>query len=125
MSISADLLDIMEKYNWQIVDRQYIEIVPNERKPAWNDIFITVLRNTPQTYRKNLRKGIIEYFDYKQPIVYDMKNRTMGVATQSVLEALNPPSNPRFNAKLISPLSILTGFIVIILSYLAVEGNMF
>ncbi|AKS25443.1 pif-6 [Clostera anastomosis granulovirus B] len=125
MSVSADLLDIMEKYNWQIVDRQYIEVVPNERRPAWNDLFIAVLRHTPQTYRKNLRKGMIEHFDYKQPIVYDMKNRTMGVATQSVLDALNTPSKPMFDSKLISPLSVLTGFIVVVLSYLAVEGNMF
>ncbi|AIS92107.1 hypothetical protein [Erinnyis ello granulovirus] len=125
MLVSADLFDILNKYNWQIVDKQYIEVVPNERRSAWKDLFITILRHTPQTYKKNLRKGTIEHFDYKQPIVYDIKNRTMGVATQSVLEAMNPPNQPMFNSKVISPLSILTGFIVVVLSYLAVEGNMF
>ncbi|ACZ63582.1 PrGVORF96 [Pieris rapae granulovirus Wuhan] len=125
MVVSDGLLDIMEKYNWQIVDRQFIEIMPNERERAWKDLLILAFRNTPQTFRKNVRQGLLEHFDYKQPIFYDLKRHEMGLATKSVLDALNPPNEALFDSRLISPLSIVTGFIVIVLSYLVVEGNLF
>ncbi|ABC61227.1 unknown [Choristoneura occidentalis granulovirus] len=125
MSVSADLLDIMQKYNWQIVDRQYIEVIPNERENAWKDLLILALRTTPQTFRSNLRKGLLDFFDFKQPIYYDLERRQLGISTESVINALTPPRKAMFNSKLISPLSIVTGFILVLLSYLVVEGKFF
>nr|AUF82053.1 per os infectivity factor-6 [Cryptophlebia leucotreta granulovirus] len=120
--VSDPLLDIMERYNWQIVSRQYIEVVPNERKNAWKDLFIMMLSKTPQAYRKNLRRANLENFDYKQPIFYDLKRKQLGLATRDILQSLDPPSDAVFDSSLISPAVVVSGFIMILLSYIIVEG---
>ncbi|AAK70774.1 ORF114 similar to AcMNPV ORF68 [Cydia pomonella granulovirus] len=123
MVIDSDaLFDIMEKYNWQIVNRQYIEIVPNERESAWKNLLLLSLRSTPRAFRKNIRMATLEHFDFKQPIYYDLKRKQLGLSTMSVLEALDPPSNSVLDSSLISPSMIVSGLILIMLSYLVVEG---
>nr|UYX49732.1 pif-6 [Darna trima granulovirus] len=121
--LSIGLLDIIYKYNWQIVDRQLIEIVPNEREDAWKDLFILMLRNTPQTFRKNINTALLKHFDYKQPIYYNIKRQELSLATKSVLYGLNPPSKPIFASKLISPTVVVAGFILIVLSCLLIIGG--
>ncbi|APO13983.1 PIF-6 [Plodia interpunctella granulovirus] len=116
---SANLLDIMQKYNWQIVDRNFIEVVPNERENAWKDLLILALRVTPLSFRKNLRAASLRHFDYRQPILYDLKNKRLGISTQSVIDALSPPSQSR---TLVRPFVVITSFIAIVISYLVVEG---
>lgn len=113
----------MQKYNWQIVDRRYIEVVPNERENAWKDLLIMTLLRTPQTYRKGIRKGFLEHFDFKQPIYYDLKQKRIGALTRDVLSMLNPPSEPKFDSRLISPVYVVIGFILVLLSYLVLEGR--
>nr|AJA91737.1 ADOR97 [Adoxophyes orana granulovirus] len=119
---SLDLFDILQSYNWQIVDNQLIEIVPNDREDAWKDLFLLVLRNTPRSCRKYLRLGTLIHFDYKQPIYYDLKTRRLGLMTDEVLQSLNPPRPAYFNSRLIRPISIVCCFILIALSYIAAKG---
>ncbi|AAM70304.1 hypothetical protein [Phthorimaea operculella granulovirus] len=119
-SEDADLLvAILKKYNWQIVDRRYIEVIASEREHAWKDLILMILRTTPKSYRKNLRSATLEHFDYKQPIMYDLKQKKLSITSQSVIDALNVPRKPM---KMITPVSIFSGFILLILSYLTVEG---
>ncbi|AMF83856.1 pif-6 [Cnaphalocrocis medinalis granulovirus] len=113
----AALLDILHKYNWQIIDGKYIEVVPNEREMAWKDLIVLVLRLTPQTYRSNLRLGTLQYFDYKQPIVYDLNRRQLGLSTNSVLNALQPPRKQLFDSSVLSPSAVVVGFILVLLTY--------
>ncbi|AKN80752.1 hypothetical protein [Diatraea saccharalis granulovirus] len=124
-TVSEGLFDIMEKYHWRIVNREYIEVDPNDRERAWKDILILALRITPQTYRSGIRRGMLEHFDFKQPIYYDIKRKELGLSTKSVLEALNPPTLPLFKSKMITPFNVVSGFILIMLSYLIMEGIVF
>ncbi|QOD40066.1 pif-6 [Matsumuraeses phaseoli granulovirus] len=118
--VSEGLLDILQKYNWQIVDRQYIEVIPNERENAWKDIIILILKSTPQSYRKGIRAGVLEHFDFKQPIVYDLKRKQINLEN---LSALRPPQYAAFNSKWMSPLALVTGFILVSLSYFILERS--
>ncbi|AEB00386.1 hypothetical protein [Clostera anachoreta granulovirus] len=122
MGVSDGLLDILQKYDWQIVDNQLLEIVPHERENAWKDLLILTLSLTPRKYRKELRSGLLAHFDYKQPIFYDLDRHKLGLANESVLRALNPPSEPIFASTLIPPVRVVSSFIFIMLSLLLVEG---
>ncbi|AGQ20358.1 hypothetical protein CaLGV100 [Clostera anastomosis granulovirus A] len=122
MGVSDGLLDILQKYDWQIVDNQLLEIVPHERENAWKDLLILTLSLTPRKFRKELRSGLLAHFDYKQPIFYNLNRHELGLANDSVLRALNPPNEPIFASSLIPPVRVVSSFIFIMLSLLLVEG---
>ncbi|ABQ52047.1 hypothetical protein SlGVgp104 [Spodoptera litura granulovirus] len=120
--LSEDLLDILNKYNWQIVDHDYVEIVRNERERAWKDIIITALFNTPNTFKTHIRKATLENFDYNQPIYYNLKTKSLGLTNNEVIKALMPPMYGTINTKSLTPLTVLIVFIVAILSLTIWKG---
>jgi hypothetical protein len=122
MASKADLFDILQKYNWQIVDHNYIEIISAERENAWKDLIILALKSTPVSFRTNLRRGTLENFDFKQPIFYDLKRRELGVTNDSIINSLTPPQYATVDTGLIRPLNVVTVFIIIVLSYLTWRG---
>ena len=118
----ADLFDILQKYNWQIVDHNYIEIISGERENAWKDLIILALRSTPRSFRTNLRRANLEHLDFKQPIYYDLKRRELGVTNDSIIASLTPPQFATVDTGVIRPLNVVTVFIIIVLSYLTWKG---
>ncbi|AER41535.1 hypothetical protein [Epinotia aporema granulovirus] len=116
------LLDMLKGYNWQIVDNNLIEIIPSERENAWKNILIEILKSTPYTFRTNLRVGTFKHFDYNQPIYYDLRKKSLGITNDMVLRALTPPTRPLFKSIMVPPMSILTVFIGVMLSYALWKG---
>ncbi|AKR17459.1 PIF-6 [Mocis latipes granulovirus] len=129
MQIDSDaLLAILQKYQWRIVEEDiltkedYIEVVPRDREQAWNDIIILALHSTPFTYRTHLRRSNLQYFDYKQPIYYSLKNRQLGLVDENLLRALRPPFYPTVNNQIVNPFAVMIVFIIILLSCIVWEG---
>ncbi|QBQ01653.1 pif-6 [Hyphantria cunea granulovirus] len=118
MSSAPDLLDILQKYKWQIVSNNYVEVIPADREDAWNDIIITALRSTPFDFRSHLRRSNLEHFDYNAPIYYNLKTKTLSVLNDNVLKSLTPPRYPTINTELIKPIHVITIFILLILAYI-------
>ncbi|AAS82634.1 ORF104 [Agrotis segetum granulovirus] len=122
MAVSEGLFDILQKYNWQIVNNNFIEVISNDREDAWKDIIILSLKTTPKNYRSNIRKGMLEHFDYKQPIYYDLKKRQLNLTNDSIIKALTPPQHTAADTGLVKPVNVVTVFILAVLSYITWKG---
>ncbi|ABY47828.1 hypothetical protein HaGV_gp137 [Helicoverpa armigera granulovirus] len=125
---SADLLAILQKYQWRVVEQDvlteedYIEVVPRDREQAWNDLIILALHSTPFTYRTHLRKANLEHFDYKQPIYYSLKKRQLGLVDDDLIKAFKTPLYSTINNQMINPFTVMIVFIMLLLSCIAWEG---
>nr|AMQ35940.1 PxGV-Morf94 protein [Plutella xylostella granulovirus]AMQ36057.1 PxGV-Torf94 protein [Plutella xylostella granulovirus]ANY57615.1 PlxyGVORF96 protein [Plutella xylostella granulovirus]QKV50019.1 ORF94 protein [Plutella xylostella granulovirus]QKV50137.1 ORF94 protein [Plutella xylostella granulovirus] len=112
VSLDARFPDMFQKYNWQIVNSNMIEVVSADRKNAWKDLILYALRTTPTSFRSNLKRATLENFDFKNPIYYDLKLRKLGVTNDEILSALTPP---RYNVsdRLVSPQAVVSIFILL------------
>lgn len=125
---SAALLDILQKYQWRVVDKDvltdedFIEVLPRYREQAWNDLFILALHQTPFTYRTYLRKANLEHFDYNQPIYYSLKYHTLGLVNEDLIKSLNPPVYSTIDKQVVNPFTVMIIFIILLLSCLVWEG---
>ncbi|AJK91772.1 pif-6 [Spodoptera frugiperda granulovirus] len=124
------LLDILARVRWRVVDQEldvladddYIEVVPQDRARAWSELFILALRQTPFTYRTNLRKANLEHFDYNQPIYYSLKHHQLALVSDDLIKSLQPPIYSAMNNEIINPFAVMIVFILLLLSCVAWEG---
>lgn len=124
------LLDMLTRVRWRVVDQDldvlvdddYIEVIPQDRAQAWNDLFILALRQTPFTYRTNLRTASLQYFDYNQPIYYSLKHHQLVLVYDELVKSLQPPIYAAINNEIINPFAVMIVFILLLLSCVAWEG---
>ncbi len=70
-----------------------IEISPESREHAWKDLITDTLLDSPtdSSYRTLIDKANFEHFDYKRPLIYDIKNKTVLINNEMLNRALNRP----------------------------------
>ncbi|QWO71607.1 per os infectivity factor 6 [Orgyia pseudotsugata single capsid nuclopolyhedrovirus] len=78
---------------WRMLNADRVEVTPEDRKDAWQDIIVDTLRSCPpySTYRTLVNKANFKNFDYKRPIVYEIKNKTLLVNSEFINKILNRP----------------------------------
>ncbi|AHH82644.1 PIF-6 [Buzura suppressaria nucleopolyhedrovirus] len=78
---------------WRMLNSNRVEVVPEDRKDAWQQLVIKILKACPRygTFRTNINKANFENFDYKRPLVYDVGERTLFVNSEFLNKALNRP----------------------------------
>nr|AFS51963.1 DekiORF85 [Dendrolimus kikuchii nucleopolyhedrovirus] len=83
-----------ELINWQILNSDEIEVVPEHRSLAWRELIINVAAGTPldNTFRTMFQKADLENFDYNTPIVYNIRDKSLTVYNERLRAALNRPT---------------------------------
>ncbi|QYC92767.1 Per os infectivity factor 6 [Trabala vishnou gigantina nucleopolyhedrovirus] len=78
---------------WRMLNSDRVEITPEDRKEAWQNLFVDILKNCPAsgTYRTLINKANFKYFDYKRPIVYEISNKTLLINSEFLNKTLNRP----------------------------------
>lgn len=93
-----------------------VEVSPEFREKAWKDLIISTVQNVSDdnTYRTCINKATIETFDYKRPLVYEIKNKTVLINNDFLNKALNRPSHSTSPIRMNS-LQIFLSFIGLVL----------
>ncbi|ACO53513.1 unknown [Euproctis pseudoconspersa nucleopolyhedrovirus] len=95
---------------WRMLNADRLEVTPNDRKEAWQDIIVNVLLTSPNdsTYRTMINKSNFENFDYKRPIVYEVSNESLLITNEFLNKALNRPRS------VIAPINVKSYQIVLV-----------
>ncbi|QHB21726.1 pif-6 [Artaxa digramma nucleopolyhedrovirus] len=95
---------------WRMLNSDRVEVTPNDRQEAWQNLIINILQTSPNynTYRTMVNKANLENFDFKIPIVYEVKNKTLLINNEFLNKALNRPRT------MVSPLNVTSFQIVLV-----------
>ncbi|BAC67306.1 hypothetical protein AhnVgp055 [Adoxophyes honmai nucleopolyhedrovirus] len=81
---------------WRILNTDKIEVVPDDLDTAWKNIIFKVIKDSPTyaSYRTHINKANFENFDYKSPIIYELKTKQLLVTNEPLKKALSfkPPT---------------------------------
>lgn len=100
-----------------------VEVSPESREHAWKDLITDTLLASPRddSYRTLIDKANFEHFDYKRPLVYDIKNRIVLINNEFLNIALNRPTGSLRPLKIIST-HVLLAFISLVLLIVITDG---
>lgn len=101
---------------WRFLNTDRIEVSPEYREHAWKELVVQTLQTCPKynSYRTSINKANFEYFDYKRPLVYEIKNQNLLINNEFLNVALNRP-NATVRPMILMPAHLLMGFICAIL----------
>ncbi|QEI03604.1 PIF-6 [Rachiplusia nu nucleopolyhedrovirus] len=110
---------------WRMLNSARVEVTPEGREHAWKDLVIDTLLQSPtnSSYRTLIDKANFEHFDYKRPLIYDIKNKTVLINNEFLNKALNRPIGTLRPLDLISG-QVLLAFICSVL-LIVISGLMF
>ncbi|AKN80647.1 hypothetical protein [Perigonia lusca single nucleopolyhedrovirus] len=78
---------------WRMLNLDRVEVSPEYREHAWKQLIVQSVLDCPtyNTYRTHINRANIENFDYKRPLVYEIKNRNILINNESLNKAMNRP----------------------------------
>lgn len=106
---------------WRMLNTDRVEVSPESREHAWKDLIIDTLLDSPadSTYRTMINKANFENFDYKRPLIYEIKNKVLLITNDNLNRALNRPTGT-LSALNIMSIHVFLAFICAILLTVAV-----
>ncbi|ADB84403.1 hypothetical protein [Apocheima cinerarium nucleopolyhedrovirus] len=78
---------------WRLLNADRVEVTPQDREKAWKELVVDLLSESPRysSYRTLITKANFENFDYKRPLIYEIRNKTILVNSEFLKNSLNRP----------------------------------
>ncbi|UJZ89031.1 pif-6 [Erannis ankeraria nucleopolyhedrovirus] len=78
---------------WRLLNADRVEVTPQDREKAWKELVVDLLLKSPRysSYRTLINKANFKNFDYKRPLIYEMRDKTILVNSEFLKDSLNRP----------------------------------
>ncbi|AXS67721.1 pif6 [Cryptophlebia peltastica nucleopolyhedrovirus] len=84
---------MLDDVKWRVLNADRIEVSPEFRERAYKNLMIDLLLASPKysAFRTGINKANFENFDYKRPLIYEIKNKQLLVTNEPLRRALDRP----------------------------------